>query len=192
MNRQERRTMGSKMSKKDMGALTQNFEQQINQIRNQVATADRDVDTLMTIEMSNKLSADQTIEKSDIVAVGFMGRLHKEDGTLEELPFQGGVAPYQLLTRFNTGEFIPGFEEQMEGMKPGDKRTIEVQFPKNYHAQLAEKKAKFEVVVIAAWRLNKDMSYVDEMVQELFKAKMAKDREATKVEETAPETQPSV
>lgn len=176
MNRQQRRSMGSKMTKTDMGNLTQNIEQQLNQVRQQVATADQDVDTLMTIEMSRKLGGTEEIQKSDIVAVGFLGRLQKEDGTLEDLPFQGGVAQYMLIKRFDGGEFIPGFEEKMKGMKPGEKRTVEVQFPKNYHPQMADKKATFEVVVIAAWRLDENMSYVDGLIQDLFKAKSEKDK----------------
>jgi len=176
MNRQQRRSMGPKMTKTDMGGLVQNFEQQINQIRQQVATADQDVDTLMTMDMSTRLTSDQEIQKSDIVAVGFVGRLYKEDGELEDLPFQGGVAQYMLIKRFDGGEFIPGFEEKMAGMKPGEKRTVEVHFPKNYHPQMADKKAQFQVIVIAAWRLNEDMSYVDGLIQDLFKAKSEKDK----------------
>ncbi|MCC2631491.1 MAG: tig [Patescibacteria group bacterium] len=46
------------------------------------------------------------------------------------------------------GSLIPGFEEQILGMKTGEERTIEVTFPKDYHAsELAGKKAKFEVKV---------------------------------------------
>ena len=44
------------------------------------------------------------------------------------------------------GNFIPGFEEQLVGILPGETRTITVTFPAEYHAaDLAGKEAKFEV-----------------------------------------------
>jgi FKBP-type peptidyl-prolyl cis-trans isomerase len=190
MNRKDRRNMGSKMTKAEFGDLLANVEKQFNGFRQQVQTLDGDVDTLMTMLMSTKLTGTDEVKKLDTIALGFMGRLKKEDGTLEDLPFQGGVAQYMLIKRFDNGEFIPGFEEKMKGMKVGETRTIEVQFPKNYHEHLKEKTAVFEVVVIAGWRLNESISYIDTKIQELFKAKAEKDkaaREAAKAAEAPAE-----
>jgi len=51
------------------------------------------------------------------------------------------------------GGFIPGFTEQLEGMKAGETRTIDVAFPAEYQAaELAGKAAKFEVVAKALKR----------------------------------------
>ena len=61
--------------------------------------------------------------------------------------FEGGTAQYQTLT-LGSGMFIPGFEEQLVGSNPGEKVTVTVTFPKQYHAEnLAGKEARFECVV---------------------------------------------
>src|SRR5690606_3414129 len=66
------------------------------------------------------------------------------DGTA----FPGGTADHAHLT-VGSGEFIPGFEEQLVGMKKGDTRTIQVTFPDDYaQAELAGKKADFEVSIL--------------------------------------------
>ena len=47
-----------------------------------------------------------------------------------------------------SGSFIPGFEEQMVGMKQGEEKDVEVTFPEEYHAaELAGKPAVFKVKV---------------------------------------------
>ena len=76
------------------------------------------------------------------LTVDFIGRI---DGT----PFQGGAAQDVGVTIGGEG-FIPGFSEQMEGMAPGETRTISVTFPENYNAkELAGKQAEFEVTAKA-------------------------------------------
>lgn len=58
--------------------------------------------------------------------IDFLG---KKDG----VPFQGGEGKgFQL--ELGAGQFIPGFEEQLAGMKAGDERVINVTFPKEYHS----------------------------------------------------------
>ena len=57
--------------------------------------------------------------------------------------FEGGTAEKQTLT-LGSGMFIPGFEEQLVGTKPGDDVTVLVRFPDEYHAaELAGKAAEF-------------------------------------------------
>ena len=47
-----------------------------------------------------------------------------------------------------SGSFIPGFEEQLIGMKQGEEKDVEVNFPEEYHAaELAGKPAVFKVKV---------------------------------------------
>lgn len=80
------------------------------------------------------------VAKEDIVTFDFKGFV---DGQ----PFKGGEAKNYELT-IGSGQFIPGFEDQMIGMSIGDKKDINVTFPKDYHEKkLAGKPAKFEVVV---------------------------------------------
>ena len=80
-------------------------------------------------------------KKGDLVVIDFEGVL--EDGT----KIEGGSAKNFEL-RLGSGQFIPGFEEQVEGMKKGETKTIEVTFPEDYpNKELAGKNAKFEVTL---------------------------------------------
>ena len=57
--------------------------------------------------------------------------------------FPGGTAENQALT-LGSGTFIPGFEEQLVGSRPGDEVRVHVTFPAQYHApELAGKEAEF-------------------------------------------------
>jgi trigger factor len=69
-------------------------------------------------------------------------------GTMDGKPFEGSSSDHAHLT-VGAGEFIPGFEEQLVGMKKGETRAIEVTFPKDYQREeLAGKKAEFEVTIL--------------------------------------------
>jgi len=68
-------------------------------------------------------------------------------GTLEGQPFDGGTGTGIPLD-LGAGQFIPGFEDQLEGAKKGEARTVSVTFPENYTAtHLAGKPAEFAVTV---------------------------------------------
>lgn len=61
--------------------------------------------------------------------------------------FAGGTAQGQTLV-LGSGTFIPGFEEQLVGSRPGEKAEVKVTFPKEYHAaELAGKDAVFRCTV---------------------------------------------
>lgn len=65
-------------------------------------------------------------------------------GYVDNVPFDGGEAKgYEL--KLGSNSFIPGFEDQLVGIKAGDKKEITVTFPTNYVEQLAGKEAKFEI-----------------------------------------------
>ncbi|MBR2895677.1 MAG: trigger factor [Oscillospiraceae bacterium] len=69
------------------------------------------------------------------------------EGWSGEEQFPGGTAQYQTLT-LGSRRFIPGFEEQLIGAKPGDKVDVNVTFPEEYHApELAGKPAVFHCYV---------------------------------------------
>ena len=81
------------------------------------------------------------VETGDRLGLSFVGKIDGE-------AFDGGTSDHAHLT-VGTGEFIPGFEEQLVGMKKGETREIEVTFPADYQsAELAGKTAKFEVNVL--------------------------------------------
>ena len=72
----------------------------------------------------------------DRVTINFLGTI---DGT----PFDGGTAE-DVALELGSGQFIPGFEEQLVGAKAGDDLTVKVTFPADYGvAELAGKPAEF-------------------------------------------------
>ncbi|NOU03905.1 MAG: trigger factor [Novosphingobium sp.] len=81
-------------------------------------------------------------ENGDQLIIDFLGKL---DGT----PFDGGAAQDTAL-ELGAGRFIPGFEEQLVGVKEGDEKTITVTFPADYPADnLKGKDATFDITVKA-------------------------------------------
>lgn len=77
-------------------------------------------------------------EEGDTVVIDF-------DGYVDDEPFEGGKAENYSL-ELGSGSFIPGFEEQLVGMEPGEEKDVEVTFPEEYHAaELSGKPATFKV-----------------------------------------------
>ncbi|MDP3267018.1 MAG: trigger factor [Sulfuricurvum sp.] len=71
------------------------------------------------------------------------------EGFVDGVAFEGGKAENFSL-HLGSGQFIPGFEEQMIGLSKGDEKTIDVTFPENYGGEkLAGKPASFKVKVHA-------------------------------------------
>jgi len=60
--------------------------------------------------------------------------------------FDGGTAEDQTLV-IGSGTFIPGFEEQLVGMMPGESKDINVTFPENYQPDLQGKDAVFAITI---------------------------------------------
>jgi len=86
----------------------------------------------------------ETVEREaaegDMVVIDFEGYL---DGS----PFQGGAAEDHSLM-LGSGQFIPGFEEQLVGAKAGEERDLDVTFPEDYQAEhLAGEDVVFKVKV---------------------------------------------
>lgn len=78
------------------------------------------------------------LKNGDISVIDF-------EGFVDEKAFEGGKAENFELT-IGSGQFIPGFEDQMIGMKVDEERDINVKFPEEYHAtDLAGKDATFKV-----------------------------------------------
>lgn len=66
------------------------------------------------------------------------------EGFLDGVPFDGGKGENYPLV-LGSGAFIPGFEEQLAGIRPGEERDISVTFPTQYAPELAGKAAVFHV-----------------------------------------------
>jgi len=68
------------------------------------------------------------------------------EGFVDGVAFDGGKGEkYDLV--LGSGQFIPGFEDQVVGMKAGETKDIDVTFPEQYAAELAGKPAVFKVTV---------------------------------------------
>ena len=81
---------------------------------------------------------DRAVENGDTVIIDY-------SGSVDGVKFDGGTAEKQSLV-IGSGSFIPGFEEQLVGMKIGEDRDINVKFPDEYHAEnLKGKDAVFAI-----------------------------------------------
>lgn len=78
-------------------------------------------------------------ENGDTVIIDFAGFM---DG----VQFEGGTATGFPL-KLGSGQFVPGFEEQLIGVKKGESRDINITFPQNYYPELAGKAVVFKVTV---------------------------------------------
>ena len=84
--------------------------------------------------------ADHAAAMGDLVTMDFVGKV---DG----VPFDGGTGE-DMAVELGTGRLIPGFEEQVVGVKTGDERQINVTFPDDYAAEnLKGAAATFDLVI---------------------------------------------
>lgn len=83
---------------------------------------------------------DAAAESKDRVVISFQGRIDGE-------AFEGGSAE-DVPLELGSGQFLPGFEDQLLGARKGEKRVVNVSFPADYGvAKLAGKPAQFDVEV---------------------------------------------
>lgn len=84
--------------------------------------------------------SDRAVKNGDIVIIDFKG-------FVEDKQFEGGTSENYSLG-IGSGQFIPGFEEQLVGAELGKEIDVNVQFPKEYNSEeLAGKPALFKVTV---------------------------------------------
>lgn len=83
---------------------------------------------------------DRAVEDGDTVVLDY-------SGSVDGVAFDGGTAENQTLV-IGSGSFIPGFEEQLIGVKPEEEKDVVVTFPEEYHAkELAGKEAVFKCTI---------------------------------------------
>ncbi len=116
-----------------------------------------------------------TVEEKDTAVIDFKGYVdgkELEGGTGANFPLEIG-----------SHSFIPGFEEGLIGMKSGETKTLDLEFPKDYVKDLAGKKVKFDVTVheIKTRKLPeinedlyKDLGYEDMKTEEEFRKEVEK------------------
>lgn len=106
----------------------------------------------------------------DRVTISYVGKIDGE-------PFDGGSDDNAVL-RLGSGQFIPGFEEQLVGTAAGDERAVTVTFPEDYGAaHLAGKEATFDVTIKDVESPG-DLEINDELAERLGLESIDKLREA--------------
>ncbi|HEX3032812.1 MAG TPA: trigger factor [Bacillota bacterium] len=109
-----------------------------------VEVSDEDVDAEITKLQQRHAQVstldEGTVEQGDIAVIDF-------EGFKDGVAFPGGKGDDYPL-EIGSGSFIPGFEEQLIGVKTGESKDVEVTFPENYQAEdLAGQPAVFKVTV---------------------------------------------
>ncbi len=118
---------------KGLEAEKTKFEVSDQEIEMELKTMQEQNARMITIE-------DREAKDGDILTIDFEGFIDGE-------AFEGGKAEGHELT-LGSGQFIPGFEEQLIGAEAGEEKEVAVSFPEDYQAEnLAGKEAKFEVTV---------------------------------------------
>ena len=110
--------------------------------KEEVNVTEEDIDGELKpyIERATRLvSVKRKAKKGDTAVIDFEGF---DNGT----PFEGGKGENYDL-KLGAGMFVPGFEEQVVGMKAGEEKDIDITFPEDYHADLAGKAVVFHVKV---------------------------------------------
>ena len=110
-------------------------------------------DSEVNAEIKTLLSQNGTLElKEGSLEVGDTA-IFDFEGFLDGTPFDGGKAENYSL-EIGSGQFIPGFEEQMVGLNPGDEKDLNVTFPEDYQAEnLKGKEVTFHVKLHEVKRL---------------------------------------
>ena len=155
--------------------------------------AAKEVADVTDLEIENELKViqERNSRETDITdAPAEMGNTVKIDfeGFVDGTPFEGGKGENHFL-KLGSGNFIPGFEEQIVGHSIGDSFDVNVTFPEDYHAkELAGKPAVFKTTLKAIQKVElpaldddfaKDVSEFDTMDEYRadIKAKIAKRHE---------------
>ena len=104
------------------------------------AEVDEQIEAMLAQYADLVVKEEGEVAEGDIVNLDFEGFLNDE-------PFEGGKAEGHEL-EIGSGQFIPGFEEQLVGLKPGDEKDLDITFPEEYHAEeLAGKPVVFKVKI---------------------------------------------
>ncbi len=113
-----------------------------------------------------KIKRKRMVKDGDTVIIDF-------EGFVDGVAFDGGKAE-KFSLKIGSGQFIPGFEEQLIGMKYDEEKTVAVTFPEAYQSEdLAGKDAEFKVL------LHEIQEQVEAEVNDEFAQKLLQDEKAT-------------
>ncbi len=112
--------------------------------KTEIVVTDEDVDAELKAEQSKNSRTvtvdDRAAQMDDTVVIDY-------EGTIDGVAFDGGTAQDHHLV-LGSGQFIPGFEDQLVGVSTGEEKDVVVTFPEDYHAKdLAGKEAVFHCTV---------------------------------------------
>ena len=85
------------------------------------------------------VSVEREAQNGDTAVIDF-------EGFLDGVPFEGGKGENYSL-ELGSSSFVPGFEEQLVGLKAGDEKDLDITFPEEYTPELAGKAVVFKVKV---------------------------------------------
>lgn len=146
-------------------AAQQFLVQQLQRLSGEYQNQARELDAMTNLVGSQQV---EEITDNDVALINFCGIL-KEDG----LPFEGGSSK-KTAVRVGAGNFIPGFEEQLIGLKVGDLKQIDVKFPEDYHHEaLRAQETTFHVQVVDVLRDRVSPEPFDVLAEELHEKKNA-------------------
>ena len=105
-----------------------------------VSAADIKAELKPYVDRASRLvSVERKAKKGDTAVIDF-------EGFKDGVPFQGGKGENYSL-ELGSGSFVPGFEDQVIGMKAGDEKDLDITFPENYTPELAGAAVVFKVKV---------------------------------------------
>lgn len=107
-----------------------------------VEVTEEDVDNELKpfiMRATRMVSVDREAKMGDTAVIDFKGF---DNGAA----FEGGEG-YNYELKLGSGSFVPGFEEQVAGMKAGEEKDLDITFPEDYHKDLAGKAVVFHVKV---------------------------------------------
>ncbi len=127
----------------------------------------KEVDEKIVEELnrSAKLVAkDKLVEKGDTANINF-------EGFVDNVAFPGGKGT-DFDLKIGSGQFIPGFEEQLIGLKAGEEKDVNVTFPEDYQAADLKGKAAIFKCKVNSVKVSELPALTDEWVKELKKDKI--------------------
>lgn len=116
------------------------IEYKVEEVNAEEQEIDDQIAMLLDRKADLELKEDGAVEDGDTTVIDY-------EGFLDDVAFEGGKGEnYDLV--IGSHSFIPGFEEQLIGMKPEETKDINVTFPEDYHAEnLKGKDVRFTVTV---------------------------------------------
>lgn len=147
------------------------FEKQVADVADK--TIDEAIERIAkSFRQPEAITEKRAAKKGDVAVIDF-------DGSVDGVHHEGMKGEKHNL-ELGSNSFIPGFEDQVAGMKAGDKKDVKVTFPTEYHAaHLAGKDAVF-AVTLHEIRAHKKVEMNDELAKEIGFPSMEKLRERIK------------